>query len=212
MDDGKLLGAVQLTKQPSLGKALLVSVRGGPGKRRGKKSSFIPPSGRLLNRGRRILHCCGRKQVKKELSKKLILGSWNVRTLLDNSTKRPERQTALVALEFETEVLYQPAPSTPHKDPDLYIHGEPIKSVQNFTYLACVISSDNSFDLEITRRIQSAGSAFGALDARVWSQRGIKLATKCKLYRVFVLPCLLYSTETYTLYRRHLKKLTSIQL
>ena len=79
--------------------------------------------------------------------------------------------------------------------------------------LGCVISSDNSIDLEITcRRIQSAASAFGALDARVWSQRGIKLATKCKLYRVFVLPCLLYSTETYTLYRRHLKKLTSIQL
>ena len=78
--------------------------------------------------------------------------------------------------------------------------------------LRCVISSDNSIDLEITRRIQSAASAFGALDARVWSQRGIKLATKCKVYRVFVLPCLLYSTETYTLYRRHLKKLTSIQL
>ena len=75
-----------------------------------------------------------------------------------------------------------------------------------------MISSDNSIDLEITRRIQSAASAFRALDARVWSQRRIKLATKCKLYRVFVLPCLLYSTETYTLYRRHLKKLTSIQL
>ena len=107
----------------------------------------------------------------------------------------------------KTEVLYQPAPGTPHKDPDLYIHGEPIKSVQNFTYLGCVISSDNSIDSEI-----SAASAFGALDARVWSPRGIKLATKCKLYRVFVLPCLLYSTETYTLYRRYLKKLTSIQL
>ena len=112
----------------------------------------------------------------------------------------------------KTEVLYQPAPGTPHKDPDLHIHREPIKSVQNYTYLGCVISSDNSIDLEITRRIQSAASAFGALDARVWSQRGIKLATKCKLYRVFVLPCLLYSTETYTLYRRHLKKFTFIQL
>ena len=111
----------------------------------------------------------------------------------------------------KAEVLYHPAPGTPHKDPDLYIHGEPIKSVQNFTYLGCVISSDSSIDLEITRRIQSAASAFRALDARVWSQRRIKLATKCKLYRVFVLPCLLYSTETYTLYRRHLKRLTSIQ-
>ena len=64
-------------------------------------------------------------------------------------------------------------------------HHHIVKSVQNFTYLGCVISSDNSIDLEITRKIQSDASAFGALDARVWSQRGIKLATKCKLYRVF---------------------------
>ena len=78
----------------------------------------------------------------------------------------------------KTEVLYQPAPGTPHKDPDLYIHGEPIKSVQNFTYLGCVISSDNFIDLEIIRRIQSAASAFGALDARVWSQRGKKTCKK----------------------------------
>ena len=94
----------------------------------------------------------------------------------------------------------------------IHIHGEPIKSVLYFTYIGCVISSDNSINLEITRRIQCVSSAFGALDARVWSQRGIKLATKCKLYRVFVLPRLLYSIETYTLYRRHLKKWTSIQL
>jgi len=112
----------------------------------------------------------------------------------------------------KTEVLYQPAPGDPHQDPDLYIHGEPVKSVSSFTYLGSVVSSDNSIDLEITRRVQSAASAFGALETRVWSQRGIKLATKCKLYRVFVLPCLLYSAETYTLYRRHTKKLTTIQL
>lgn len=112
----------------------------------------------------------------------------------------------------KTEILYQPAPGTPHEDPDLYIHGKPVKSVSNFTYLGSVISCDNSIESEITRRIQSSASAFGALEERVWSQRGIKLATKCKLYRVFVLPCLLYSTETYTLYRRHLMKLTTVQL
>ena len=97
----------------------------------------------------------------------------------------------------KTEVLYQPAPDTAHKDPDLYIHGKPVKSVRNFTYLGCVISSDNSIDSEITRRIQSAANAFGALEARVWSQRGIKLATKCKLYRVFVLPSRLFETIIY---------------
>ena len=94
--------------------------------------------------------------------------------------------------------LYQPAPGTPHKDPDLCIHGEPIKSVQNFTYLGCVISSDNSIDLEITRRKQGAASAFGALDARVRSQRGIKLATNCKLYRV-----LFFSYHVFSIQLRH---------
>ena len=53
---------------------------------------------------------CGRKQNREkqrtQKSKtgkrvKLILGSWNVRTLLDNDYNRPERQTALVAMELE---------------------------------------------------------------------------------------------------------------
>ena len=112
----------------------------------------------------------------------------------------------------KTEFLYQPASGSPQQDPVLYIHGESVKIVTNFTYLGSVISADNSIDLEITRRIHSASIAYASFESRVWTQRGIKLSTKCRLYSVFVLPCLLYSTETYTLYKRHIRKLTTIQL
>ena len=83
------------------------------------------------------------------------------------------------------------------------------------TYIWCVILLDNSIDLEITKRSQIAANAFeapiGTRVSWVWSQRGIKKKWN-KLCRVFVQSCLLYSTETRTLYRRHMKKLTSVQL
>ena len=111
----------------------------------------------------------------------------------------------------KTEVLYQPALALHHKDPDLYIHGRTNQICPKLHLLRCVISSENSIDLEITRRIRVLQCVWSSRCSSVVPARS-KLATKCKLYRVFVLPCLLYSTETYTLYRRHLKKLTSIQL
>ena len=43
----------------------------------------------------------GRKEKRKEKRKQLIIGAWNVRTLLDREdTARPHRRTALVAKEL----------------------------------------------------------------------------------------------------------------
>ena len=47
---------------------------------------------------------------------------------------------------------------------------------------------------------------------RLWSRHDIKLATKIKVYNTAVLPSMLYSTECMILYRRHIKKLTRIQM
>ena len=54
--------------------------------------------------------------------------------------------------------------------------------------------------------------AFGGLWKRVWSHHGISVSTKCKVYKAIVLPTLLYSAETYTLYRRHFRKLSKVHL
>ena len=65
-------------------------------------------------------------------------------------------------------------------------------------------------DKEISARIRKATCSFGRLHGRVWNERGIKTSTKVKVYQAVVLTALLYSCETWVLYRRHLKELESV--
>ena len=92
------------------------------------------------------------------------------------------------------------------------MYGTPLKSVNNYTYLGSTIASDNTNNVEINNRIRAALGAFGGIWKRVWSQHGITISTKCKVYKAIVLPTLLYSAETYTLYRRHIRKLSQVHL
>src|SRR5579871_4304654 len=48
---------------------------------------------------------------------------------------------------------------------------------------------------------------FSRLYANVWHRSGICLQTKLKVYRAVVLPVLLYASETWTVYSRHVRKL-----
>ena len=52
-----------------------------------------------------------------------------------------------------------------------------------------------------------ASASFGHLRKRVWDNRGLKIDTKCAVYRAVVLSALLYGCETWTAYRRHTKLL-----
>ena len=47
----------------------------------------------------------------------------------------------------------------------------------------------------------------GSLRNQVLSEHNIRLSMKLKVYNAVVLPSLLYGCETWTLYRRHIKKL-----
>ena len=79
--------------------------------------------------------------------------------------------------------------------------------VDRLVYLGSNLSRDGSLDSEIQLRIQKACVAFGKLETRVWSDRGISIQTKVDIYRTCVLTVLLYSSETWTTYRGHLKLL-----
>ena len=112
----------------------------------------------------------------------------------------------------KTEVMYQPAPrNLAPLAPQITVNGDVLKVVPYFKYLGSTLSKDNRADKEITCRVQSACASFGKLDKRLWSRNGIRLSTKCKVYKAVVLPALLYSAETYTLYREHIKKLEAVQ-
>ena len=90
----------------------------------------------------------------------------------------------------KTEVLYQPAPNRSHySDPEITVDGIILKVVKNFKYLGRA-------DKDIVNRIQNACTSFRKLSSRLWNRPGIRLETKCKVYKAVVLPALLYSAET----------------
>ena len=109
----------------------------------------------------------------------------------------------------KTKVLHQPAPNTHPPAPNIIIDDTLLGNVDHFIYLGSSISCDGSLDKEIATRISKASQALGRLRNRVLIQHNIQLLTKLKFYNAVVLPSLLYGCDTWTLYRRHVKKLES---
>jgi len=112
----------------------------------------------------------------------------------------------------KTEVLVQPTPGRTATDEGIQIGDQDLNSVSQFTYLGSTVSNDNTIDAEIDKRIQAACRSFGMLKDRLWKRKGISLDTKFRVYRAVVITTLLYSAETYTVYRRHLSRLNAVQL
>ena len=107
----------------------------------------------------------------------------------------------------KTEVVYQPAPGKPYKEPTITVKGQRLQVVDKFTYLGSTLSRVVHIDDEVNARIAKASAAFGRLRGSIWDRSGIRLDTKLKVYRSVVLPTLLYACETWTVYQWHAKRL-----
>ena len=107
----------------------------------------------------------------------------------------------------KTEVVYQPAPGKPYKEPTITVKGQKLLVVDKFTYLGSTLSRVVHIDDEVNPRIVKASAAFGRLRGSVWDRSGIRLDTKLKVYKAVVLPTLLYARETWTVYQRLAKRL-----
>ena len=105
----------------------------------------------------------------------------------------------------KTEVVYQPAPGKPYKEPTITVKGQRLQVVDKFTYLGSTSSIVVHIDDEVNARIAKASAAFGRLRGSIWNQSGIRLDTKLKVFRSVVLSTLL--CETWTVYQRHVKRL-----
>ena len=108
--------------------------------------------------------------------------------------------------------MHQPAPGQLPVDPGIHVDGEPLRFVQQFTYLGSTLSTAIHIDAETDARIAKASTAFGRLRGPVWDRPGIRLKTKLAVYKAIVLTTLLYAAESWTLYRRHEKKLNRFHL
>ena len=106
----------------------------------------------------------------------------------------------------KTEVAYQPAPGKPDSEPTITVNGQRQQAVNKFTYLGSTLCRAVHIDDEVTTRIAKASVAFGRLCGNSWDRRGIRLATKLKVYKAVVLPTLLYACETQTAYQPRAKQ------
>ena len=107
----------------------------------------------------------------------------------------------------KTKVMFTPAPGHPYIEPDILVYGSRLAVVKSFVYLGSSISHDGSLDAEIKERIAKASSAFGRLEERVWSDKDLTRNTKLSVYETCVMTSLLYASETWTTYQRHVKPL-----
>ena len=112
----------------------------------------------------------------------------------------------------KTEVLHQPVPRNTHIDPNIQVNGSNLKNTEKFVYLGSTINRACNIDDEVNLRISKSSKSFGGLRSTVWHRRGLKLETKLQVYEAVILTILLYACETWTIYRRHEKKLNRFHL
>jgi hypothetical protein len=112
----------------------------------------------------------------------------------------------------KTEVMYQPRPGAQYVKPTVLVDGVVLNVVDKFCYLGSILSQTARIDDDVTRRIAAASASFGKLEKRLWSDHGVKRATKIAVYRAVVLSSLLYGCETWTTYRHHVQQLEQFHM
>ncbi|KAJ0176190.1 hypothetical protein K1T71_008364 [Dendrolimus kikuchii] len=118
----------------------------------------------------------------------------------------------LVINSSKTKLLKQPPRGGELDRSALYLSEEPLEDISHFKYLGSNIRNDNTLVTEITSRIATAAVNFGRLTGRVWKSHDLKLETKIYVYKALIVPVLLYSAETWCLYKPDVRKLDTYHL
>lgn len=107
----------------------------------------------------------------------------------------------------KTEVMLQVSPGKDYVKPRIFVETHELKVVESFIYLGSLLSNDGSMDKEISNRIQKATVSFRNLEARLWSQHGIRKQIKISVYSTCVVTTLLYGCETWVSYKHQINTL-----
>lgn len=96
--------------------------------------------------------------------------------------------------------------------PVFNICGTPLKTVQQFCYLGSMLTPSCQIDDDIQARINQASNAFGRLRYRVFENNHLRTQTKVAVYRAVCVSTLLYGSEAWTVYRRHVRRLDAFNI
>ncbi len=78
------------------------------------------------------------------------------------------------------------------------IRNQTIEIVDQFSYLGCYVTRDQSSEKEIETRLSNASTAFNMLRHVIWYRKTISIDAKLRFFRACVLPVLLYGSEVWS--------------
>ena len=111
----------------------------------------------------------------------------------------------------KTEVMFQPN-STTTMEEYINVYETTLNPVQEFTSLCSIIVRDGHIETEIQKIIPKASMSFGRRSERLWHNNDVSIRVKGNIYRAIILSTLLYGDESWTVYRRHVKKLPTFMM
>ena len=91
------------------------------------------------------------------------------------------------------------------------IDGAPVETVEQFNYLGSPVTANCDLDAEINHRLQCASHAFFKLRERVFGSSDLTIRTKVLVFKAVVLSILLYGSECWIVYKKHVKALEKFQ-
>jgi hypothetical protein len=89
---------------------------------------------------------------------------------------------------------------------DILINERKLEVVDNFKYLGSVIEGNGGSDLEVKSRISSLRASFRR-NYDILTDKVIDVKIRCRLYKLLVLPCLLYCTSTLAVTKSSVSKM-----
>ena len=91
------------------------------------------------------------------------------------------------------------------------VNGEELEQVAKFKYLGQLITEDGRCEVEVKRRIEIARSSFIKM-RDVLASRKLRLKTRKRLVRCYVLSTLLYAAETWTINKEVEKRIHAFEM
>ncbi|KAG1692298.1 DNA repair protein complementing XP-G cells [Nymphon striatum] len=98
-----------------------------------------------------------------------------------------------------------------HKQTNIKVNGVALEENDSIVYLGQLFTKDGKCEDEIKRRIQIARNTFSKMNA-IFKDQHLRLSTKLRVVRCYVIARLLYGAETWTLNETMEKRIRSLEM
>nr|VZI34994.1 unnamed protein product [Spirometra erinaceieuropaei] len=115
----------------------------------------------------------------------------------------------------KTVVMHQPPPNSataPNASPQISVNGTQLQVVDNFMYLCGTLFRSIKIDDEVALWISKTSQTLSLIQNIIWHRHGLQLSTKMKMYKAVILPTLMYRTDTWTVYKKQVLRLSHLHL